>query len=285
MIAYSGSRVPVGVSSRLNGYGARSEAQNAGVHSNGNGVAARAASLEARSADDLGRRNRALREVSTRDWTRFSARLERAVLVPGQTLHDSGGTVERVYFPNSGLVSMVVDGADDEVVEAALCGREGIVGALEAINGEPSHLRAMVQAPGTAMWMTAADFREEWSRGGALQAWVLRYMAFFNSQSSQSALCNRMHTVEERLARWLLQVSQRLESDDVSITHEFVSHMLGTRRSGVTIGLGVLQKAGLLDLTRGRIAITDRQGLEGSACVCHGTLKRGFDSLWASKNA
>ena len=229
--------------------------------------------------DGLGRRNAALRTVPDVDWARFSSRLNSAVLRPGQTLYAPGQDIERVYFPNSGLISLLAE-TEAESVEVAVVGNEGVVGALAALNGEPSNMRALVQAPGTALWFSASDLREEYARGGAFGRWVLRYFGYLLAHSSQCALCNRLHTVEERLARWLLQCSDRLDSQELSITHEFISQMLGTRRSGVTVGLGVLSKAGLLDLSRGHIVIADPHGLEQTACRCYTALRPSYDGLW-----
>jgi CRP-like cAMP-binding protein len=212
-------------------------------------------------------------------WLRISPHIRHALLIPGQSLHGPGESVERVYFPNSGLVSLVMDSRDGSQVEVGVIGREGIVGALPALCGQATLGHAMVQIAGNACWIPATALREEFRRGGSLQDWLMRYIQVMTAQASQCALCNRLHTVEERLCRWLLMVRDRIGNDEIDITHEFIAHMLGARRSGVTVALGVLQQAGLIDLTRAHIMILNGEGLESNTCECYGLLRSQFATL------
>ena len=160
-----------------------------------------------------------------------------------------------------------------------MSGREGAVGALELLSGSLASERAVVQVPGTALWLPADAVRDEFRRAGAFQEWMLRFWASMMEQKAQCALCNRLHSVEERLCRWLLCLRERVESDEIEITHGAFAQMLGARRSGVTVALGALSAAGLLDTGRGRIALLDVDGLRANSCSCHAVLSRSSESL------
>lgn len=224
-------------------------------------------------------RNRLMAALTGEEWERLSPYLGRTLLIEGQNLFHGGQAIERVYFPNTGLVSMVVNARDGSQVEVGVAGREGLVGDMSLLSGGTTLLRGIVQAAGTACWLPVAVVREEFRRGGPFQQHLLESLQVLTAQAAQCALCNRLHTVEERLSRWLMVISDRLETDEIDITHEFIAQMLGTRRSGVTVALGVLQQAGLIDITRGHITICDTQQLSGSACECYGILKKQFDTL------
>jgi CRP-like cAMP-binding protein len=212
-------------------------------------------------------------------WNRVSPHIRHALLIPGQSLYGAGELAERVYFPNSGLVSLVMDSSEGSQVEVGVVGREGIVGVLAALSGQPSFGHALVQIAGNACWVPAALLRDEFRCGGALQDWLLRYIQVLNVQAAQCALCNRLHTVEERLSRWLLIVHDRIATNEIDITHEFIAQMLGARRSGVTVALGALQQAGFIDLARGHVVITDEQGLTKNTCECYSALRAQFETL------
>lgn len=262
------------------GHGLR---HGSGFH-RGNGSAAGDAALARTSAlqaatGETRPRNRLLCSLGADEWERLSPHLGRTLLIEGQNLNHPGQAIERVYFPNTGLVSLVVNARDGSQVEVGVAGREGLAGDLSVLCGGPSQLRAIVQAAGTACWLPAAVVREEFRRGGAFQQNLLQHFQMLTSQSAQCALCNRLHSVEERLSRWLMVIRDRLETDEIDITHEFIAHMLGTRRSGVTVALGVLQQAGLIDITRGHISIRDAGQLAASACECYGIISKQFHAV------
>lgn len=219
-------------------------------------------------------RNRVLATLPPDVWTRVSPHIGHALLIQGRTIYEPGKAIDHVYFPNGGLISLVVDSCTGARVEAGLAGREGIAGVFEALNDTPSTQRAIVQVAGTACWLPTAVFRSEFRRGGEFQEWVLHYLQWMNSQASQCALCNRLHSVEERLARWLLMVRDRMVNDEISITHEAIAHLLGTRRSSVTVALGGFEQQNLLHCARGRLEILDATGLQKSACECYSALQK-----------
>ncbi len=212
-------------------------------------------------------------------WRRLEPQAQRTLLFQGQVLHEPGSVVERVYFPNSGMVSLVLGSANGEQVEVAMAGREGAVGALELLSDTPATETAVVQVPGTALWLPASVVRDEFGRGGAFHGWTLRFWSSLMAQKSQAALCNRLHSVEERLCRWLLGLRERVESDEIEITHGSIAQMLGARRSGVTVALGALGALGLLDTGRGHIVLLDIEGLRANSCSCHLTLSRSLQAL------
>lgn len=235
--------------------------------------------ITSRNALEHLEKNTILAALSAPERERIKELLNPTQLSVGRTLYEAGEAVTRVYFPISGLVSLVLSSAQGAQVEVGIVGREGAVGAAAALAKNPSISRAMVQIEGRAFWMTAQDFHDEFRRGGSLQPIMLRYYQTLIAQTSQAALCNRVHTVEERLSRWLLTIRDRIDSNELNITQEFIAHMLGTRRSGVTVAAGVLRQAGFIQYTRGRIVITDDKGLEGASCECYTVLRRAFDSI------
>ncbi len=212
-------------------------------------------------------------------WRRLEPQAQRTLLFQGQILHEPGSVVERVYFPNSGMVSLVLNSNNGEQVEVAMAGREGAVGALELLSDTVATETAVVQVPGTALWLPPSVVRDEFRRGGAFHEWMLRFWFSLMAQKSQAALCNRLHSVEERLCRWLLGLRERVEDDEIEITHGSIAQMLGARRSGVTVALGALASLGLLDTGRGHILLLDIEGLRANSCSCHATLSRTLETL------
>jgi CRP-like cAMP-binding protein len=224
-------------------------------------------------------RNRILATLPGDIWLRLAPHLGHQLLIQGRPVVEPGKTVDRVYFPNSGLISLVLDSKVGARVETGLVGREGLLGLPEALNNTPSMTRFMVQIAGTACWLPAPLVRAEFRRGGEFQDWLLRYMQWQTAQAVQCALCNRLHSVEERLARWLLCVCDRLGQDEVSVTHEAIAHMLGTRRSSVTVALGNFEQAGVLHCARGRLEVLDVEALKNTSCECHTALTAQREAL------
>jgi CRP-like cAMP-binding protein len=187
-------------------------------------------------------------------------------------LFESGGTVDRVIFPHAGIVSIVVGLTTGEMIEAAMVGREGVVGGVAALDGNISIGRAIVQAAGAGSVLDVNHVRELAEQDGEFRAQLIRYDQFVLAQSQQSVACNAIHKIEERLARWLLRCRDLLDSDDLPLTQEFIAQMLAVRRTSVSIAANNLQKAGLIRYKRGHIRVLNLEGLREAACECYETV-------------
>ena len=185
-----------------------------------------------------------------------------------------------VYFVTSGMVSLVTPLAGGEVIEIGLVGREGMVGSLHLIGTAPILSRAFVQIPGTALRLDFKRFEALFREDPELHRMVLKHVQYTTLILGQLAACNSLHSVEERLARWLLMVADRIEDLEIPTTQEFLASMLGTRRSTVTLTAGILQRAGLIDYRRGQIRILDRESLESSACECYSVTRTLLQTLY-----
>jgi CRP-like cAMP-binding protein len=230
-------------------------------------------------------RNLMLAALPRAVWERLAPHVRHALLIPGQALVEADSLAGRVYFPNSGLISLAMTSADGAQVEIGMIGREGTTGTLDTLMGSAPTARALVQIAGNACWLPLATLRSEFNSDADLRFWLLRYWEVLGVQTAQSALCNRLHTVEERLARWLLLVRDRIASDEIEITHEFIAHTLGARRSGVTVALGTLQQAGLIDCTRGKITVLNAEQLAASSCECYVVVHERFRQLECTERA
>jgi len=195
--------------------------------------------------------------------------MERVPLVYGEILYEPGTQIRQVYFPVDSVVSLLTLVDQRHALEVGLVGREGLVGLPLALDTATSPVRALVQGSGTAMRMGAAPFLKALRQSAAMQRLVRLYTAGLMAQITQTAACNRFHVVEARLARWLLMTHDRLRTNPFHLTHEFLSHMLGVRRVGVTKAASALQKGKLISYSRGGITILDRKGLEAAACSCY----------------
>jgi len=214
------------------------------------------------------------------DLAQIWPRLQAVELPFREVLHAPGKPIEAVYFPETGWVSMLTYLEDGDAAEVGLVGRDGMVGLPVRLGADHDDIEAMVQAPGTALQMTAQAFREELERLPALRTLLLRYALVHHGQVARTAACNGRHHIDQRLARWLLMAHDRAEGDEFPMTHEFLSMMLGLRRAGITVSAGALQKAGHIRYGGGRVRITDRPGLESVACECYGIVRRAQDSLF-----
>ena len=194
-------------------------------------------------------------------------------------LYEAGEPLDHVWFPNSGVVSMVTELVDGNPVELATVGPEGMVGVALILGSDRMEHVAFNQIAGDALRMDAAQFRSSLEQCPALHRLLLRYTAALMQQISQGAACNRMHSVEERCARWLLMTHDRVYKSKFSLTQEFLGQMLGVRRPTVSLAAGMLQKAGLIHYVRGEITICDREGLERVACECYEVIRREFERL------
>jgi len=213
--------------------------------------------------------NRLLASLPRQSYRDLLRHLDPVTLVFGDVLYETGTRIREVYFPGKSVVSLltVVDGHN--ALEVGLVGRDGMVGLPLALGVETSPVRALVQGAGDAMQMTAAHFRSALNASPPLQRSLGRYSHDLIAQITLTAACNRFHRVEARLARWLLMTRDRVGSGEFRLTHEFLSHMLGVRRVGVTQAASSLQRRGLIDYARGNIRILNDAGLEAAACTCY----------------
>jgi CRP-like cAMP-binding protein len=197
----------------------------------------------------------------------------------GTILHEQGDVIDEVYFPNDGIISLVAVMQQGNAIELATIGFEGAVGALAGLGPRRSHTRAIVQVPGNGQRISAARFRKATEESEAVRNIVVRYGEMLLIQVQQTAACNALHAVEARLSRWLLQARDRLQSDTIQLTHEFLSQMLGVRRTTVSVVANSLQQAGLIRYHRGHIEIVDRAGLEARACECYETIRKQIEQV------
>jgi CRP-like cAMP-binding protein len=219
--------------------------------------------------------NRLLAALSSQEYQRLQPHLETFTLAFGEVLYEPGEIIRHVYFPNSGIVSLLSMVEKRSTLEVGVVGNEGMVGIPIFLGANKSHNRALVQGGGVAMRMKSESLRKQIKLAGTLQESLLRYTHSLLAQISQSAACNRFHTVNARLARWLLMTYDRLMSDEFRLTQDFLSHMLGVRREGVTSAARALQQKKLIRYVRGQITILDRVGLEAASCKCYEVVKLG----------
>ena len=203
-----------------------------------------------------------------------AGRLEFVELPTHSVLHEAAEPITHAFFVNSGLASVLSSMADGKSVEVGLAGKEGFVGLPLVVGLSTSPTQVIMQVAGSAYQITAADFKEVLSHSPALEKSLNRYAQSIAMQATHVAACNRLHEVDERLARWLLMSQDRLGGDVVPLTQEFLAHMLGTRRASVTVAAGILQKAGFITYNRGSVKIDDRSGLEEAACECYASIKQ-----------
>jgi CRP-like cAMP-binding protein len=210
---------------------------------------------------------------------RLLPQLELVPLPLGGSLYESGDRLIHVYFPTSAIVSLLYELENGASAEIAVVGHEGIVGIALFMGGDTMPNRAVVQSEGHAYRLKGQALKEEFNRGEALQHLLLRYTLALLTQMAQTAVCNRHHTVDQQLCRWLLLSLDRLPANELSMTQELIANMLGVRREGVTEAAGKLQDAGLIRYSRGRITVVDRPGLEARVCECYAVVREEFRRL------
>ena len=203
------------------------------------------------------------------DYERLASSLKPGYFSLGEVIYESGGRMDYVYFPTTSHVSLLYTMINGSTAEMGLVGNEGVVGIALFMGGETTPNRAVVQGSGKALRLSVTAMQEEFARSGEFQHLLLRYTMALITQISQTAVCNRLHSVEKRLCRWLLMTHDRTNSDELQMTQEFISNMLGVRREGVTHAAGILQQRGLISYGRGNIKIVDRAGLEKHVCECY----------------
>jgi len=213
--------------------------------------------------------NRILSGLPPRDCGRLMAALQQVSFALGDTVCEPGMRMEHVYFPTTAVMSQLYTMEDGATAEMGLTGNDGVLGVALFLGGETTPGRTVVVVGGRGFRLHVRALREEFGSGGPLQSLLLRYTQAFMTQIAQTAVCNRLHAVEQRLCRWLLMCRDRVGSDRLQMTQELISNMLGGRRETVTVAAGRLQDAGLIRYARGHIAILDRQGLEAAVCECY----------------
>jgi CRP-like cAMP-binding protein len=225
------------------------------------------------------RLNRLLEALPDDVYARLQPDLEFMPFSLGQALYESGGAQGYVFFPTTSIVSLLYVMQDAASAEIAIVGNEGVVGIALFMGGESTTSRAVVQSAGDGYRLPASIMKTEFIRGGELQHVLLRYTQALITQMAQTAVCNRHHTVEQQLCRWLLLSMDRLPSNELTMTQELIANMLGVRREGVTEAAGKLQAAGLIHYSRGKITVLDRPRLEAQVCECYAVVKREYDRL------
>ena len=218
-------------------------------------------------------------------YARLQSDLEHIPLTLGQALYESGGEQGYVFFPTTSIVSLLYVMEDAASAEIAIVGNEGVVGIALFMGGESTTSRAVVQSAGEGYRLPASVMKTEFVKGGDLQHMLLRYTQALITQMAQTAVCNRHHTVEQQLCRWLLLSMDRLPSNELTMTQELIANMLGVRREGVTEAAGKLQAAGLIHYSRGKITVLDRPRLETQVCECYAVVKREYDRLLPHSSA
>ncbi len=223
--------------------------------------------------------NHLLEALSKSDLNRFYSDLELIEMPLGQVLYESGEKLKYVFFPTTSIISLLYVMENGASAEIAVVGNEGILGISLFMGGETTPSRAIVQSGGYGYRLKAQLLKDEFNRGGPTMRLLLRYTQALITQMSQTAVCNRHHSIDQQLCRWLLLSLDRLDSDELTMTQELIANMLGVRREGVTEAAGKLQKLGLINYNRGRINVIDRPGLEEKCCECYKVVKVEYDRL------
>ena len=225
------------------------------------------------------RQNHLLNALPAAEWERIEPQLELVPMTLGEVLYESGISLRHVYFPTDSIVSLLYVMENGASAEIAVVGNEGMVGVALFMGGETTPSRAVVQAAGHAYRLKGQVLKDEFNRAAGLQHLLLRYTQALLTQMAQTAVCNRHHSVDQQLCRWLLLSMDRLPSNKLSMTQELIANMLGVRREGVTEAAGKLQETGLIHYSRGQITVMDRPRLERQACECYRVVKTEFDRL------
>jgi CRP-like cAMP-binding protein len=213
------------------------------------------------------------------EWARWTPYLESVDMPLGKVLYESGSRVEHVYFPTTSIVSLLYVMEDGASAEIAVVGHEGVVGVSLFMGGASTPSRALVQSAGNGFRLKADILLLEFNRAGLVMHLLLRYTQALITQMSQTAVCNRHHSLDQQLCRWLLLSLDRLHTQELVMTQELIANMLGVRREGVTEAAGNLQNAGLIEYRRGHITVLDRAGLEQRTCECYAVVKKEYDRL------
>jgi CRP-like cAMP-binding protein len=221
------------------------------------------------------------------EFNRLKSNLEPVSLPLGEVIYESGEQLDYIYFPTTAIISLLYIMENGSTAEIGMAGNDGLVGIALYMGGSTTPSRAIVQSAGNAFRMPSRALNDEFSLGGVFQKILLRYTQSLMTQISQTAVCNRLHSVENQLCRWLLINHDLLQTNKLIMTHDLIANMLGVRREGVSIAAGHLQQQGLIKYVRGTITMLDRDALERSACECYRVVKDEYDRLlgkYISKN-
>jgi CRP-like cAMP-binding protein len=225
------------------------------------------------------RENRLLAALPDAEWSRLEPHLDRVDMPLGRVLYEPGSRLSHIYFPTTSVVSLLYVMKDGATAETAVVGCEGVIGTSLFMGGGLATNRAVVQGAGEGFRLRSNLINEEFDRGGALLRLLLRYTQALIVQTAQTAVCNRHHSLDQQLCRWLLLNLDRLRSNSLAMTQELIAQNLGVRREGVSGAAGQLQTAGLIRYRRGKIAVLDRAGLERRSCECYAVVKKEYDRL------
>jgi CRP-like cAMP-binding protein len=217
--------------------------------------------------------NRLLKQLGAADFSILEPNLKKFEMMQGTVLHEPGGTINHVYFPTAGMISILAVMKTGEQIETGIVGREGVVGASVGTFGPLSFGQSTVQIPGAAWQLKSDAFVKLYNRSETFRQATNKFQSFITMQAQQSAACHALHTVEARLCRWLLQSRDVIDSDVIQLTQEFLSHMLGVQRTAVSLAATALQKRGLVTYSRGNIKILDHDGLKKGACECYEVIR------------
>jgi CRP-like cAMP-binding protein len=223
--------------------------------------------------------NRLLASLPAKIFAALQPHLKVVNLKLGDVLAEAGGSVKRVYFPHSGAISLVVEMSVGDMIETAMVGKDGVLNGASALDGKVSLNKGLVQLAGVASVVDADRLRTIADDNSAFRSIIIRHEQVLFAQSQQSAACNASHSVERRMCRWILRMRDLAESDQLTLTQEFLAQMIGVRRSSVSIVAGTLQKARLIQYRRGNIRILDVEGLREGCCECYGAVKAHYDRL------
>ncbi|ALS61680.1 Crp/Fnr family transcriptional regulator [Pandoraea norimbergensis] len=223
--------------------------------------------------------NRLLAVLPPNEWNRIAPELMLVEMPLGKVIYESGDQLAHVYFPTTSIVSLLYVMEDGASAEIAIVGNDGLIGIALFMGGETTPSRAIVQSAGYAYRLSARVLKDEFKRAGPLQRLLLRYTQTLITQMAQTAVCNRHHSIDQQLCRWLLLSLDLLPSNELQMTQELIANMLGVRRSGVTEAALKLQTAGLIQYSHGHIKVLDRDGLEKRVCECYSVVRREFTRL------
>lgn len=233
--------------------------------------------VSANSNDAL--KNYLLGSLPAEEFARLKSKLDCVPFKLGDVLYESGDKMDYAYFPTTAIISMLYIMENGATAEIGVVGNDGLIGNALFMGGDTTTSRAIVQSAGNAFRMKAKDIKTEFALGGAFQKMMLRFTQALMTQISQTAVCNRLHPVEQQLCRWLLLSHDRLDSDNLVMTHDLISNMLGVRREGVTLAAQKLARKKLIKNVRGTITVIDREGLEEAVCECYEVVNNEYNRL------
>ena len=230
-------------------------------------------------AIEQARRNHLLGALPAAELASLAQQMTVETLSLGDSIYESGATLKQVFFPTTSVISLLYVMLNGASAEIAVVGLEGVVGVSLFMGGNTTPSRAVVQSAGESLVLGAKNVHDEFARGGPLHSLLLRYTQALITQMAQTAVCNRHHTVDQQLCRWLLLSLDRLHSNELLMTQQLIADMLGVSRGGVTEAAGKLQAQGIIDYSRGRITVVDRRALERAVCECYGVVRKEYDRL------